>query len=387
MIPVPGLRAAGSAVARAAATGRAAGTGVLRLLAAGSVATGLTAVAAVTAATALAGLVVTGQVTAISHKSLQALLVAAVIAGLAGFAVAVLAARQVSAASRLLQAAVREAGRTGQYHRPPAVLPAELAALSAELAAAHGRLAGATDRERTADAGRRELVAGVSHDLRAPVAGLRGMAGALEDDTIAGQQAAARCYGQIRAETERLTLMIDDLLKLSCIHAGALRLSRHPAGLGDLIAEALDSAGPLARARSVNLGGYAAASPPVYIDAAEVGRALRNLIIHAIGHTPADGSVEVLGGEESGTAIVSVSDSCGGIPAGRLPAAYDMAFRGDAARAPWPGESPGLGLSIARGIVEAHAGQLGVRNAGIGCQFVIRLPLAPAAGEHRGSGR
>jgi signal transduction histidine kinase len=75
-----------------------------------------------------------------------------------------------------------------------------------------------------------------------------------------------------------------------------------------------------------------------------------------------------------------VSDSCGGIPAHHLPRVFDVAFRGAEARTPVPGEGAGLGLSIARGIVEAHAGEIGVRNAGPGCQFMIRLPLAGGPG-------
>jgi signal transduction histidine kinase len=71
-----------------------------------------------------------------------------------------------------------------------------------------------------------------------------------------------------------------------------------------------------------------------------------------------------------------VAAACGSIPPQDLPRVFDVAFRGEAARTPGPQEGAGLGLSIARGIVEAHAGQIAVRNAGPGCQFLIRLPLA-----------
>jgi signal transduction histidine kinase len=74
-------------------------------------------------------------------------------------------------------------------------------------------------------------------------------------------------------------------------------------------------------------------------------------------------------------ACVAVSDACGGIPPEDLPRVFDVAFRGESARTPGPQEGAGLGLSIARGIVEAHSGQIAVRNAGPGCQFLIRLPL------------
>jgi signal transduction histidine kinase len=86
--------------------------------------------------------------------------------------------------------------------------------------------------------------------------------------------------------------------------------------------------------------------------------------------------VEVLGDEGAGMARVSVSDSCGGIPAEHLPRVFDVAFRGQPARTPGPDEGAGLGLSIARGIIEAHSGRIGVRNVGPGCQFAIWLPVA-----------
>jgi signal transduction histidine kinase len=114
----------------------------------------------------------------------------------------------------------------------------------------------------------------------------------------------------------------------------------------------------------------------VEVDAAEVGRALLNLVVNAIRHTPADGVVEVLAGQEPEMATVTVADSCGGIPAEHLSRVFDVGFRGETARTPVTGEGAGLGLSIAQGIIEAHRGQITVRNAGRGCQFVIRLPLA-----------
>jgi signal transduction histidine kinase len=130
----------------------------------------------------------------------------------------------------------------------------------------------------------------------------------------------------------------------------------------------------------VRLRGSAVHHVPVFVDPAEVSRALRNLVGNAIRHTPPDGAVEVRGGQDAGMAIVSVSDSCGGIPAHHLPRVFDVAFRGAEARTPGAGEGAGLGLSIARGIVEAHAGEIGVRNTGPGCQFMIRLPLAAGSG-------
>ena len=363
-------------VAGIAALAAAAGMIVLRLLAARSVATSLTVVAAVTVAATLAAIAVISLEMFISRKDLDVVLAVVAIAGIAGFAVALLLGRRVSAASRLLLGAVQEVGTGGGYRPPAAVLPAELAGLSVALQTAHGLLAEARDRERALEASRRELVAWVSHDLRTPLAGLRAMAEALEDGVVTDRPTVGRYHTQIRAETDRLALMIDDLFELSRIHAGGLRLSRQVVGLGDLVGDVLTSAEPLARAKGVALRGSAVPGLPVWVDAAAVGRALLNLVVNAIRHTPADGAVEVRADRDASVATVRVSDSCGGIPAEHLPRVFDVGFRGETARTPATGEGAGLGLSIARGIIEAHRGQIGVGNAGSGCQFVIRLPLA-----------
>ena len=147
-------------------------------------------------------------------------------------------------------------------------------------------------------------------------------------------------------------------------------------GLEDLIADVVASAAPVARAKRVRLTGSAMRGMPVLIDSAEFGRAVRNLVINAIRHTPPDGTIEILGELRSGVACVSVSDECGGIPLDDLPRVFDVAFRGESARTPDPSGGAGLGLSIARGIVEAHSGDISVLNTGPGCQFVITLPLA-----------
>jgi signal transduction histidine kinase len=333
-------------------------------------------ISGVTVVTAIAGV---GGITVImvgNSGDREVMLELMAIAGLAGLAVAALISRRLTKASRQLFTSVQKVGDSGLYIPPPMALPAELAGLSDGLAAAHERLAQARNRERALEASRRELVAWVSHDLRTPLAGLRAMAEALEDQVVVDPRTVSTYHTQIRREVDRLSVMIDDLFELSRIHAGALRLSRRPVGLDDLVAEVLASAEPVARAKGVRLAGSAVRGMPIYADPAEFGRALRNLVINAIRHTPADGTVEVLGDVQEGMAHFSVSDACGGIPAQDLPRIFDVAFRGEAARTPGPAEGAGLGLSIARGIVEAHSGQIAVRNAGPGCQFLIRLPLA-----------
>jgi signal transduction histidine kinase len=358
------------------------GVAALRVFAKRSVSMMVTVIVLTSVLSSLAGVGV------IAHRMLagvdqRVVLDLMAIAGLAGLLVALFVGRRLTKAGRALSTAVQGVGESGVYIPPDLPLPAELTELSKGLAAAHERLAQARSRERALEASRRELVAWVSHDLRTPLAGLRAMAEALEDQVVVDPRTVSQYHSQIRREVDRLSAMIDDLFELSRIHAGALRLSRRMVGLEDLVAEVVASAEPVARHKGVRLSGAAVRGMPVFVDTAEMGRALRNLVTNAIRHTPSDGGVEVLAEIQSGIACVSVSDACGGIPPDDLPRVFDVAFRGESARTPGPQEGAGLGLSIARGIVEAHSGQIAVRNAGPGCQFIIRLPLsrpgAPAA--------
>ncbi len=379
MISLPDLWVVSYTVAGIAVAASAAGLLAVRLLARRSMAALLSVGATVVIVTSLAGVVVIAVRMFISVQDRNVVMAVVTIAGLAGFVVALLVGRRVTAASRLLLAAVREVGRTGRYDPPGAVLPAEFAALSGELATAHRRLAESRSRERALEASRRELVAWVSHDLRAPLAGLRAMAEALEDGVVTDPETVGAYHTQIRREADRLSAMIDDLFELARIHAGALRLSQRLVGLDDLVSEALASTEPLAKAKGVRLRGSSVPGLPVLVDADEFGRALRNLVTNAIRHTPSDGLVEVQGDVQRGMACVSVADACGGIAPDALGRVFDVAFRGETARTPGTGNNAGLGLSIARGIVEAHAGQIAVQNVRRGCEFVIRLPLGRAA--------
>jgi signal transduction histidine kinase len=347
----------------------------LRALAAKSVAVMVSVIVLTSVLTSLAGVGVIAK-RMLPGTDQRVVLDLMAIAGLAGLVVALFVGRRLTKASRALSKAVQGVGESGVYMAPQLTLPAELRDLSAELTAAHERLTQARSRERALEASRRELVAWVSHDLRTPLAGLRAMAEALEDQVVVDPREVSTYHSQIRREVDRLTVMIDDLFELSRIHAGALRLSRRMVGLEDLVAEVVASAEPVARSKGVRLTGAAVRGMPVYVDSAEMGRALRNLVTNAIRHTPADGGVDVLAEVQSGMACVSVSDACGGIPPDDLSRVFDVAFRGESARTPGPQSGGGLGLSIARGIVEAHSGQIAVRNAGPGCQFLIRLPLA-----------
>jgi signal transduction histidine kinase len=368
----------GEWVAGTAMLTTAIGVGGQRLLARRSIGIQVGLVALITVVTSIAA-VSTISAIMLSPSDREAMFELIGIAGLAGFAVALVISRSVTRGAKKLLGAVQEVGDSGFFTPPPVTLPTELAGLSQGLAEVHERLGGARAREQALEASRRELVAWVSHDLRTPLAGLRAMAEALEDQVVTDPREVSRYHSQIRIETDRLARMIDDLFQLSKIHAGALRLSPRLVGLEDLIAEVAASTEPVARAKGVRLTGGAAPGMVVLIDPAEFGRAVRNLVTNAIRHTPPDGTIELVGAIQAGQACVSVSDACGGIPADDLPRVFEVAFRGESARTPDPSGGAGLGLSIAQGIVEAHSGKISVRNTGPGCQFLITLPLARPA--------
>lgn len=255
------------------------------------------------------------------------------------------------------------------------VIGAALARQVNELEAAGVRTALERARRDEAEAARRQLVAGLSHDLRTPLAGLRAMAEAVEDGVA---EDPARYLRQMRVEVERLGEMVDDLFEVSSLSAGVRQMAPERIALGDVLEEAVALAEPLARERGVRVVASADPDTPVHADARALTRAVGNLLVNAIRHTPHDGSVVVMATRaEDGTGVVSVADRCGGIPDPDLPRVFDIGFQGDAARSPGGGSGAGLGLAIVRGIAVAHGGRVSVANTGDGCRFDLRVPLAP----------
>ena len=224
------------------------------------------------------------------------------------------------------------------------------------------------------EAGRRELVAWVSHDLRTPLAGLRAMTEALEDGVVSDPETVADYHHRISAETDRMAALVDDLFELSRINAGALRLTLAEVPLGDVVSDAIASATPLAAAAGIELVAASSGWPTVHGSVPELSRIVNNLIRNAIRYTPPDGTVVVTGGKDAAGGWVAVSDTCGGIPDADLPRVFDVAFRGTTARTPGRDAGGGLGLAIVRGLVEAHQGDVDVANVGDGCRFVVHLP-------------
>jgi signal transduction histidine kinase len=315
----------------------------------------------------------------ISAHDLAALVVVLFAAMTVGLVIAFLLGRRVGIASRKLSVAARSVAEGRPRSFAGESEPLELASLARELEQMRVKLEETHARERAMDASRRELVAWVSHDLRTPLAGIRAMAEALEDGVVADPATVRRYYRTLRQETDRLAQLVDDLFELSRINAGALELKFMPVPLADLVSDALAGASALAEIKGVRLEGAVAGSPVVEASVSEFSRVLHNLLENAIRHTPAQGSVILKAGLADGHAVVSVSDECGGIPEGDLSRVFDLAFRGKSARTPDSDGGAGLGLAIARGIVEAHHGGIEVRNEAPGCRFTVRLPLTQPA--------
>jgi signal transduction histidine kinase len=238
----------------------------------------------------------------------------------------------------------------------------------------------ARERERAAEASRRELVAWISHDLRTPLAGIRAMAEALADGVVSSPREVSGYANRISGESERLSAMVDDLFELSRITAGALRLTMSQVALDEVVSDVLAAQAPVAQRKRVRVLAEVPTAPVVLGSDPELARVVRNLVSNAIRHTPPDGTVAVQIGVDGKDAVLAVADGCGGIPDTELERVFDVAFRGSAARTPARSSEDqvggGLGLAIAKGLVEAHRGRIHARNHGPGCRFEVRLPLA-----------
>ncbi|WP_214401881.1 sensor histidine kinase [Pseudonocardia lacus] len=242
----------------------------------------------------------------------------------------------------------------------------------------------AREAELVAERSRRELVAWMSHDLRTPLAGIRAMSEALADGVVERPDEVTTYALRIRTETERLTTMVEDLFQLSRITSGALRLTLSDVPLHEVVSEAVAAEHAVAARKGVHVRAAGTDPWPVVRGSdPELARVVRNLLSNAIRHTPPDGAVVVAAGtgrDDSGheRAWLRVDDGCGGIPDEDLDRVFDVAFRGAGPRTPGDASRGGLGLAIARGLVQAHQGEIRVRNTGPGCRFEVRLPLAPA---------
>ncbi|HKZ55895.1 MAG TPA: ATP-binding protein [Anaerolineales bacterium] len=250
------------------------------------------------------------------------------------------------------------------------------------------RLEQARAEARKLEDARRDFVAWASHDLRTPLSSLRAMIDALADGVVTDGDGVLRYLRQSQAEIARLSSLIDDLFELAQVDAGQAASAIDHLSLADLISDALGAASARAQAKGVALkGSVQAGVDPSWAAPESIGRVLRNLLDNALRHTGAGGEIEVSASAEGDQLLVTVRDTGEGIPAPDLTHIFDRFFRGERSRRRDSDEGgAGLGLAIAKGLVESHAGRIWAESdLGKGATIHFSLPRFPHAGAIEGS--
>ena len=210
---------------------------------------------------------------------------------------------------------------------------------------------------------RRDLIAWASHDLRTPLTSIRAMIETLHDGVVQDPATIQRYYHTIRSDIIGLNSLIDDLFELAQLDAGGLVLDMSWHSLSDMISDTLESFRALAEQRGIILNGEVSAEvDPVLLNAPKIGRVLSNLLGNALRYTPDGSEVYVAAGRTAEGVKVTVRDSGPGFNPDDLPRLFEQFYRGEQARSRATGGA-GLGLAIARGIVEAHNGRIWAENA------------------------
>jgi two-component system, OmpR family, phosphate regulon sensor histidine kinase PhoR len=224
---------------------------------------------------------------------------------------------------------------------------------------------------------RQDFVANVSHEFRTPLTAIQGFAetllgGALEDP--ANRQ---RFVEIIRDHAARLARLTEDLLELSRIEAGELKLEFQPVSVQQLVESCVETASLKARSKQLGLNVTVPAGlPAVRGDANRLQEVLQNLLDNAVQYTPSGGSIEVIAANPNSQIVITVVDTGIGIPQAEQSRIFERFYRVDAARSREAGGT-GLGLSIARHIVEAHGGRIWVESTvSEGSRFHFSIPAA-----------
>lgn len=251
----------------------------------------------------------------------------------------------------------------------------EIASLAAAFNQMASQLEAADQKQREAERLRSDLIAWVGHDLQTPLASIRAILEALADGMVDDPDAVKRYLQTAQRDVRSLSLLIDDLFQMAQIDAGGLQLDKTPNSLSDLISDTLESFSALAQRQGVTLEG--SASPdvdPVCMDAPRIGRVLNNLVSNAVRHTPAGGRVQLRARREGNRVEVLVADTGEGIRPEDIPHIFERFYRGEKSRSRATGGA-GLGLAIARGIIEAHGGEIRLESVpGHGTQFILSIP-------------
>ena len=291
----------------------------------------------------------------------------------AGIGAALVLARSSILAIGRLAATARSIGegsleaRVGQIDAGP-----ELDALASTVDEMAARLQEAVEREREVDSLRRDLITAVSHDLRTPLASLRAMVEAIYEDVVRDPPTLRRYAAEMRRSVTQLVDMVDDLFELAQVDAGAIEAETRRARLDEVVRSAMAAVEPQAWQKGLALSANLNGAEDITCSPRMV-RVLQNLLLNAVRHTPAEGSVRIDVHRGPKGVEVSVRDTGEGIAAEQLRHVFDPFFRGDPARS---GGGAGLGLALASRIVEALGGRIEAESVpGRGSRFAVTLPL------------
>jgi two-component system sensor histidine kinase BaeS len=219
---------------------------------------------------------------------------------------------------------------------------------------------------------RRELVAWASHDLRTPLASLRAMVEALED----GLAQPGEYLTAIKAQTQFLSSLVEDLFELARIDSGALALEVREAPLGELVASCVGALEADAQAHGVRLESQFDGDVVVRVAPDKIQRVLLNLLTNAMRHAKPHGEVAVVVAKDTDHVVIAVEDDGNGLAPGAPDRMFERFWREDGSRARSSGGA-GLGLAIAQGLVQAHGGTIWAENRlGGGARVAFTLPLA-----------
>lgn len=226
---------------------------------------------------------------------------------------------------------------------------------------------------------RDEVLAVVSHDLRNPLSVIDMCTASLSDKLAPDDAGALSLVRTIESSTAWMNRLIEDLLDVARVEAGRLALERHPHDLVRVISEATVMLEPLIAEKSImlreDLPEYL---PRAHVDARRIVQVLENLVSNAVKHTAPGGEIHIRAAAADGEVHVEVRDTGAGIPAENLPHLFDRFWQAQGARR----GGAGLGLAIAKGIVEAHGGRIWVESmVGQGSTFAFSIPLEAPHGE------
>jgi two-component system sensor histidine kinase BaeS len=285
-------------------------------------------------------------------------------------ALAVVASGAIGRDARQVEATVRRVEAGDRAVRTDVDRADELGRVAHAFDELTARLDG-LERERASfEAERRMMLSSVGHDLRTPLAALRAGIEALADGVAPDPDRYLRA---MQRQVEVLGMLVDDLFLLSSIEAGRLEVISEPVDLAELAAEAVESMVPSAAARQVELVVDAPSAVAVIGSATAIGRVIRNLVDNAVRHSPAGSQVRVVVADGP-TAVVRVIDAGPGFTPDFAARAFERFARAEPSRSRSTGGA-GLGLAIARGLVEAHGGRIWIEQPP-GGRVAFELPTA-----------